>query len=397
MSASDPLLAYRDRFPILSRVNYLISNSLGAVPEATGDALEAYYETWASRGVRAWEEGWWELASRLGDRVAPLIGAGPDEVVFQPNVTIAHAVVFSGFRWHGPRRKVVTDAMHFPSILYLIEGLRQFGVEPEIVPTDDGISVDTGRIVAAIDEQTAFVNLSHVLFKSSYIHDIAPIAARCREVGAALILDGYQAVGSIPVDVQALGADVYIGGCLKWLCGGPGTAFLWVRPGFRDSLAPTLTGWMSHARPFAFEPTLERRDDAWRFLIGTPAIPALYAAKPGLAVLGEVGSDAIRAKSRRQTVRLVELAGARGFRVTTPADPERRAGTVALDVPHGAEVSRALKARDIVCDYRPGAGIRLSPHFYNRDDELDEAVEAIAAILDTGVWQDFATTRSAVT
>ncbi len=397
MNASDPLLAYRDRFPILSRANYLISNSLGAVPEGTADALEAYYETWANRGVRAWEEGWWELSARLGDRVAPLIGAGPDEVVFQPNVTLAHAVVFSGFDWQGPRRKVVTDAMHFPSILYQLDGLKAHGVEVVTVPTDDGITVDTGRIVGAIDERTAFVNLSHVLFKSSYIHDVAPIAARCREVGTALILDGYQAVGSIPVDVQALGADVYLGGCLKWLCGGPGTAFLWVRPDFRSQLHPRLAGWMSSVRPFGFEPTLERREDAWRFLHGTPAIPALCAAKPGLHLINQIGLAAIRAKSLRQTGRLIALAGERGYRVTTPADPERRAGTVAFDVPHGAEVSRALKARDIVCDYRPGAGIRLSPHFYNRDDELDEAVAAIAEILERGTWSQFAAAASAVT
>ena len=394
---TDPLLAYRDRFPILSKTNYLISNSLGAVPHAVRDALIGYYEAWADRGVRAWEEGWWELTGAVGDLVAPLIGAGPGEVVFQPNVTIAHAVVFGAFDFRRGRPKVVTDAMHFPSILYLIDGLRDLGAEVKVVPGDDGIAVETGRLIEAIDERTAFVNISHVLFKSSYVHEIEEITARAEEVGAAAIIDGYQAVGSIPVDVRANGADVYIGGCLKWLCGGPGEAFLRVGPDWRSKLTPRLTGWMAHRQPFAFEPRLERRDDAWRFLHGTPNISALDAARPGLEIVGAIGPKAIRDKSERQTARLVERAAARGFRCATPRDPGRRGGTVAIDVPHGLAISRALKARGILCDYRPGAGIRLSPHFYTRDDELDEAVEAIAEILTRGEWKPHADSGKTVT
>ncbi|WP_152050478.1 aminotransferase class V-fold PLP-dependent enzyme [Tautonia marina] len=396
-SPTDSLLSFRDRFPILGTTTYLISNSLGAVPSAVDECLHEYYATWASRGVRAWEETWWDLAASTGDLVAPLIGAGPGEVVFQPSVTLTHAVIFSCFDFRGFRPRIVTDAMHFPSIRYLIEEQRSLGAEVIDIPTDDGITIDTTRVIEAIDERTAFVNLSHVLFKSSYIHDVASIADRARQVGAITIIDGYQSVGSIPVDVRELGVDVYLGGCLKWLCGGPGTAFLWVRPEIREDLTPRLTGWMSHVRPFAFEPTLERRADAWRFLNGTPSIPALYAARPGLEIIQEAGIEAIRSKSIRQTDRLLRLADARGFRSTTPRDPGRRAGTVALDVPEGLAVSRALKAREILCDYRPGAGIRLSPHFYSRDDELDLALDAIAEILDSGAWRPFSTTTGAVT
>ena len=395
--AEDPLLAYRDQFPILSRTNYLISNSLGAVPASAADRLREYVETWATRGVRAWEEAWWGLAADLGDLVAPLIGAGPGEVVFQPNVTLAHAIVFSAFDGRVDRPRIVTDAMHFPSLLYLLAERRAAGALVEVVPSEDGITVDAQRIIEEIDERTAFVNLSHVLFKSAYIHDVAAIAGRAREVGAVAIIDGYQAVGTIPVDVAALGVDVYIGGCLKWLCGGPGAAFLWVRPGIRDRLAPRLTGWMAHARPFAFAPALERRTDAWRFLHGTPNIPAFYAARAGLEVIRRVGIPAIRAKSQRQTARLIALAEARGYRCATPRDPDRRGGTVAIDVEHGYEVSLALKAREILCDYRPGAGIRLSPHFYTRDDELDAALDAIAEILAGDGWRAFTAQRSAVT
>lgn len=393
----DPLLAYRDRFPILRSTNYLISNSLGAVPAAAEGRLREYYETWATRGVRAWEDSWWTMAAELGDLVAPLIGAGKGDVVFQPNVTLAHAVLFSGFDFRAGRPKIVTDAMHFPSVLYLIDGLKAQGAEVVVVPTDDGVTVDTGRLVEAIDARTAFVNVSHVLFKSAYVHDVAAIAGKAYKVGAASIIDGYQSVGTLPVDVEALGVDAYIGGCLKWLCGGPGTAFLWARPELQARLEPKLTGWVAHRRPFDFAPTLDRRDDAWRFLVGTPNIPALYAAVSGLEILNQAGMAAVRAKSCRQTARLLALADARGFRCTTPRDPDRRGGTVALDVEHGYEVSRGLKALDILCDYRPGAGVRLSPHFYTRDAELDAAVEAVAEILAGNAWKAFTARDSAVT
>jgi kynureninase len=393
----DSLLAYRDQFPILSRTNYLISNSLGAVPASAYDRMREYVEVWATRGVRAWEETWWSMVADLGDLVAPLIGAGKGEVVFQPNVTLSHAIVFNAFDGQAGRPRIVTDAMHFPSLLYLIAERRAAGALVEVVPSEDAITVDTQRIIEAIDDRTAFVNLSHVLFKSAYIHDVAAIAKRARQVGAISIIDGYQAVGTIPVDVEALGVDVYIGGCLKWLCGGPGAAFLWVRPEIRSRLTPRLTGWIAHAEPFAFSPVLERRSDPWRFLHGTPNIPALYAARAGLEIILRVGIAAIRAKSQRQTARLIALAAARGYRSTTPRDPARRGGTIALDVEHGYEVSQGLKARGILCDYRPGAGIRLSPHFYTRDDELDAALDAIAEILDTSGWRAFIARRSAVT
>ena len=310
-STDDPLLAYRARFPILETTNYLISNSLGAVPAAAEGKLREYYQTWAARGVRAWEETWWTLANDLGRLVAPLIGSGPGEVVFQPNVTLAHAVLFSAFDFRAGRPRVVTDAMHFPSVLYLIDGLKAQGAEVVVVPTEDGVTVDPGRLVEAIDERTAFVNVSHVLFKSSYVQDVAAVAEKAARVGAVSIIDGYQSVGAVPVDVRRLGVDAYIGGCLKWLCGGPGAAFSWVRPELARTLVPRLTGWAAHARPFEFAPTLDRRDDAWRFLHGTPNVPALYAASAGLEVVNEVGIDAIRATSYPQAEPAPSLTGVR--------------------------------------------------------------------------------------
>ncbi len=396
-AALDPLLALRDRFPILSRTNYLISNSLGAVPVAASASLQAYYEAWATRGVRAWEDAWWSLVADLGDLVAPLIGARAGEVVFQPNVTLSHAIIFSAFDFSLKRNGIVTDAMHFPSILYLIDQKGRDGARVSLVPSEDGISVDAERVIDAIDERTALVSLSHILFKSAFIHDVAAIAEKARRVGAITVIDGYQAVGTIPVDVRALGIDAYIGGCLKWLCGGPGAAFLWIDPQLRGRLEPRLTGWMAHEQPFAFETKLVRRADAWRFLHGTPNIPALYAARPGLEIVQQAGVEAIRGKSIRQTQRLLEMADRAGYRCTSPRDPSRRGGTVAIDVEHGYEISQSLKSLDILCDYRPGAGIRFSPHFYTRDDELDTAVAAIGEIQATGAWRAFTAKKETVT
>jgi kynureninase len=393
----DPLAQYRELFPILARANYLISNSLGAVPTSTAASLQSYYDAWATRGVRAWEDSWWSLSSDLGDLVAPLIGARNGEVVFQPNVTLSHAVIFSAMRFSGARTKIVTDAMHFPSILYLIDEQRKYSAEVDVVPTHDGITVDTDLLLEHIDERTAIVNVSHVLFKSAYIHDVVAITAKARRVGAMTVIDGYQAVGTIPVDVRALGIDVYIGGCLKWLCGGPGAAFLWVDPEVRGRLEPALTGWMAHQNPFSFERSQHRRTDAWRLLHGTPSIPALYASKPGLQVINEVGINAIRQKSQRQTGRLLDLANQEGYPCTTPRDPALRGGTVAINIEHAHEISQSLKALDILCDYRPGAGIRFSPHFYNLDSELDAAVLAIREIRSSGAWRAFAAGKSAVT
>ncbi len=395
--ADDPLLRHRTLFPILAHTNYLISNSLGAMPATVADSLREYHETWSNRGVRAWEEGWWTLAADLGDRLAPLIGARQGEVVFQPCVTLAHAVLLSALEPRPGRNRIILDDGHFPSIRYLAEGLAARGFEIKVVPSKSNGYIDTDRFLDAIDDRTVAVLVCHVQFRTAEIVDVRALAERARRSNAWTIVDGYQSVGTIPVDARALGVDAYIGGCLKWLCGGPGNAFLWVDPERVSELSPQLTGWMAHRRPFAFEPTLDRRDDAWRFLHGTPSIPALHAAAPALSLIQSIGIEAIRARSLRHTDRLLIRADTHGWPSPTPRDPSRRGGTVAFDVPHGLAVSRALKARDILCDYRPGVGIRLSPHFYNLDQELDDAADAIHEILTTRAWQSFLETRSPVT
>jgi kynureninase len=398
---TDPLLRFREEFPILARSTYLVSNSLGAMPRATRDQLTSYADAWESLGVRAWAQSWWEMPVKVGDEIAPLLGAGVGEVAMLPNVTTATAAIVSALEFTAPRDTIVMTALDFPSVRYVVDALAaRFGARVVVVPSDDGVTIDAERVVAAIDERTRLVAVSHVLFRSAYIMDVAPIVRRAREVGALVALDAYHSVGIVPVDVQALDIDFLTGGVLKWLCGGPGGSFLWTSPTLADRVghvAPATAGWQGHARPFAFEPTMDPAEGAWRWLGGTPPIPALYAAIEGPRLLRAAGIDAVRAKSVRQTTRLLELADARGYRVTAPRDPAHRGGTIAFDVPHAYEVAQSLLARDIVIDYRPGAGIRVAPHFYTTDDELDAAVGAIDEILATGSWQDYAGRRAVVT
>lgn len=395
---SDPLLSFREEFPILDRTTYLVSNSLGAMPRSVPDRLAEYARAWGELGVRAWAQGWWELPVKVGDEIAPLIGAGEGEVAMLPNVSIAQAAVVSALDYTPPRDTIIMTALDFPSVRYVVEGLAaRFGARVVVIPSDDGLTIDTGRLLEAIDERTRLVAISHVLFKSAFIMDVDAICRRAREAGALVSLDAFHSVGIVPVDVKRSGVDFLAGGVLKWLCGGPGGCFLYAKPGAGGGVAPALTGWQAHARPFAFETDMDFATGSTRWLSGTPGIPALYAAAEGPRIVRRAGIDAIRRKSMRQTARLVELADARGFAVHAPRDPARRGGTVAFDVPHGYEVAQGLLARDIIVDYRPGAGIRVAPHFYTSDEELELAVDTIDEILNSGSWREHSARASVVT
>lgn len=394
----EPLLALRREFPILGRCTYLVSNSLGAMPRAVPDRLAEYARMWGEEGVRAWAHGWWDMPLGVGDAIAPLIGAGPGEVAMAPTVTLAQSAILSAIDFTRERDTVVMTALDFPSVRYALEALApRFGARVVVVPSDDGIGIDQERLHAAIDERTALVAVSHVLFRSAYIIDAARLCAHAHAQGAVVSLDAYHSVGVIPVDVRASGVDFLAGGVLKWLCGGPGGCFVHVSAAARERFAPALTGWQAHARPFAFEERMTYADGVARWLGGTPVVPALFAAIEGPRLVQRAGLAAIRAKSERQTARLIALADARGYRVHAPRDPAQRGGTVAFDVPHGGEVAQALLARDIVIDYRPGAGIRVAPHFYTTDDEVERVVAEIDDILATGAWRAFEGSRPAVT
>ena len=373
---------WREEFPILSRAVYMISNSLGAMPRKTAENLAEYADTWATRGVRGWEERWWEMPLEVGNKIARIIGAPAGSVSMHENVTTAHMVALSGLRPDPPRRRLVCTAMDFPSMIYLYRAQATPGLELRVVPAEPDLSVRTDRVLDAIDESTAVVAVSHVLFRTSYIMDAAAIVARAHEVGALVILDAYQSAGIIPLDVEALDVDFVVGGCLKWLCGGPGNAFLCTRPDILKRAQPAFTGWLSRRAPFAFDiDATDTRHDAMRMMNGTPSNPAYYAALAGLDIIHEVGVDRIREVSKGLTARLLARVDEYGFTSASPRDPWRLAGTVAVDVPDAARVSRTLKARDFLVDFRPPVGIRISPHFYNTVDEVDRIMAEIANIV----------------
>ena len=378
----DPLLRFRPEFPILDRTIYMISNSLGAMPRAVDDAMHLYAEAWATRGVRAWEEKWWMLAAEVGNQIGDLMNAPRNSVACFQNVTTCQAVVASCLDFSGSRNKVVYDDLNFPSVMYFWEAQRAYGARVHMVPTDDGVHVPTERMLSAIDEQTLIVPISHVIFRSAYIQDARAIIDRAHRVGAYVLLDTFQSLGTVPVDVCDLDVDFACGGVLKWLCGGPGTAYLYVRPDLGRKLQPRFTGWIAHEQPFAFETgPIRFGDPPYKFMSGTQNIPALYAAQPGLKIIAEVGVEAIREKSIRQTTRLIELADHHGWRVNTPRDPRKRGGTVSIDMPNSHEVATELLKRDILVDFRPRAGVRFSPHFYNTDEEIEVAIAAVEEIL----------------
>jgi len=379
---ADDLLRYRPEFPILERTNYMISNSLGAMPRAVYDALKGYADIWATRGVRAWDERWWMLSLEVGNEVGALMNAPKDSVSVHQNVTTCQAVVASCFDFSGERNKVVYSDMNFPSVMYFWEAQRAYGARVHMIKTDDGVTVPTDRLIDAIDESTLIVPISHVIFRSSYVNDVRAIIEKAHRVGAHVVLDTFQSLGSVPVDVGALNVDFACGGVLKWLCGGPGVAYLYVRPDLGRTLEPRLTGWFAHQDSMAFETgPIRYTDSPFRFMNGTTHIPALEACRPGLKIIHEAGVERIREKSKRQTARLIELADQHGWRVNTPRDAEQRGGTVSIDMPDSQQVRHELLARDVVVDWRPKAGVRFSPHFYTTDAEVDAAIAAVDEIL----------------
>ncbi len=381
-SLPDSLLVFRPQFPILATTTYMISNSLGAMPVGVFDAMKGYAETWATRGVRAWEERWWMLASEVGDEIGRLMNAAPNSVSTHQNVTTCQQIVASCLDFSGKRNKVVYSDMNFPSVMYFWEAQQPSGARVHMVKTDDGITVPLQRLLDAIDEETLVVPVSHVIFRSAYIQDAKAIIEKAHQVGAYVLLDTFQSLGTVPVDVTALNVDFACGGVLKWLCGGPGVGYLYVRPDLGERLQPRFTGWTAHQQPFNFETgPIRYTDPPFKFMNGTPHIPALEACRPGLRIVAEAGIANIREKSKRQTARLIELADRHQWRINTSRDAERRGGTVSIDMPDSQEVCRELLKRDVLVDWRPKAGVRFSPHFYNTDEEVETAIATVEEIL----------------
>jgi kynureninase len=378
---ADTLLAWRKEFPILDTCTYLVSHSLGAMPLRASAYLQQFADEWSSRGVRAWNEGWWDIGRTTGDMLAPVLGVQAGTISMHQNVTVAMAIIASCHTFDSPRNRIVMTDLEFPSNMYLFEGFRRYGAEVVYVKSPDAMRTDLQALLDAIDERTVLVPLSYVLFKSACIQDAAAVIEKAHRVGARVILDVYQAAGTVPLDIERLGADFAVGGSVKWLCGGPGAGYLYVRPDLARAVEPGIVGWAAHAEPFQFAGgPIAYADAPERFQSGTPNVPSLYSARAGYEIVGEIGVPAIREKSLRLTRRLMDLAKDSGFLVNTPDADAERGGAVIIGVPDAKAVADELIRREVIVDYRPGAGIRMAPHFYNTVDEIEHAMAELTQI-----------------
>jgi kynureninase len=369
----------RERFAGLERNTWLVSHSMGAPPLAARDALMRYHSEWAGGGPEGAWPGWLDEARRIGDGIGAIIGAPAGSVSLAPNVSLLQSALASSLDFRTAKRnEVVYEALQFPSLAYVWTAWERAGAQTARVPSDDGRTIPTDRICSAITERTAVVVLSHAYFQSAVVIDLPPIVARAREVGALVVLDAYQTTGVYPYDVTALDLDIVVGGSHKWLCGGPGCGWIYVRPGLQDTFKPMITGWFAHREPFAFEPPpIEYATGQLRWATGTPTIPGYLVAKPGHDIIREIGVPAIREHNIRLTTQLTESALERGWRVNTPHDAKARTGWVGIDVPNAERVLHELIARRIFVDYRPGCGLRVSAHLYTTDEEIDRFLSAM--------------------
>jgi len=373
---------WRREFPIVETCTYLVSHSLGAMPRKAADYLQEFADTWGSRGVRAWYEGWWEIGRETGNLLAPVLGVEKNAISMHQNVTVAQAVIASCFSYGHPRHKIVMTDLEFPSNHYLFEGFRRYGAEIVYVPSGDPIRIDLQRLLDAIDERTVLVPLSYVLFKSAAITDVRAVIDKAHHVGAHVILDVYQGAGAVPIDLNGWDADFAVGGSVKWLCGGPGAGYLYVRPDLARMLKPSFVGWAAHEEPFAFATGAVRHAGSpERFQSGTPNVPSLYSARAGYEIVGAIGVPAIRERSLALTRRIIAAAQAAGYRLNTPLDDRERGGSVIIDVPNSAAVADELIKRGVIVDHRPGAGIRMAPHFYNTEQEIDHAMAVLRELV----------------
>jgi kynureninase len=375
---------HREEFPTLASGIHLLSHSLGPVPRAARESMIAYFDAWEHHTSEdAWATSWWELSRRVGDRIARILGGVPGSVQIQPNASLALATVASCFDFKTGRNKVVTTALDFPSMEYFWDGQRQIGARIEVVPSADSISVPLERILEAIDHDTALVALSHTSFCSSYRVDARAIVEHAHENGALVLLDVYQSAGVVQLNAADWNVDFLIGGTIKWLCGGPSCGYLYVRPDLQRDLQPRLTGWVAHDSPFDFaHAPMRYAKSVRRFAQGTPSIPALYSAIPGLEIIEAVGVPEIAAESKQRTQLMIDFAIEQGWTINTPLEKDRRGGSVMIGVADAKLTAERLAERKVFVDWRPGAGLRLSPNFFNTDEEIREALSILAGLIE---------------
>ncbi len=371
------LARYRSEFPIFRDTVYLNTCSLGALGERTRQRVAAFLDQWQTRGASAWYDVWWAALAELRSRYGRLVGAAPGEIALAPSISVALSVLAEALDYTR-RPKVVVTSLDFPTVAYQWLAKRPRGVEVVLVESPDQVSVPVEAIARAVDDRTALVATSHVYFTSGAIQDIKAVTDAARKRGALTLIDAYQSVGQVPVDVTAAGVDFLTAGGLKWLLGGPGLVFLYAREELARRLAPAIAGWFGHRDQFAFDPrSLELHDDARRFELGTPSLAAVYAQLGGLDYIDEIGVPAIREVTAALTEDLIARARERGFRPKVAARAEERSAIVMLPAADPAAAVRHLAAERVIADARPGH-VRLSPFFYNVQDDHVTALERLA-------------------
>lgn len=367
------LARYRAEFPIFQQKTYLNTCSLGALGRRSRQRLESFLQQWEERGAAAWYDVWWGSLAELRRRYARLIGARETEIALHASVSTATAVLASALH-HNARSKVVTTSLDFPTVAYQWLAKADAGIEVVVVESPDGVSVPLDTLAKAVDDRTALVATSHVCFTSGWIQDIRAVADLAHSKGAFCYIDAYQSVGQIPIDVHDTGVDFLSAGGLKWLLGGPGIVFLYVREELIDRLTPTVTGWFAHERQFEFDPrSIQWHRDARRFEQGTPGLAAVHTQLGGLDVVEEIGLPVLRAVTQDLTEELIRRATSAGLNPRVASKADQRSAIVMIPRSDPADTVRQLADADIIVDARPGH-VRISPFFYNLPEDYDTAI-----------------------
>ncbi len=355
------------------------SNSMGAMHRGSAEALREYTELWAREGVEAWDH-WPAFIDETADMAARFFNGGTGNTTLGENVATFQARIASALDY-SERPKVVVEELMFPNVIYVWERAQRLGAQLELVPSDDGESIRTERMLEAIDERTALVSISHAVYVSGALLDVAAICERAHEVGALVMCDVYQTAGVVPIDVAQWDLDMLVGGSHKWLCGGPGTCFLWVKPELRGRLEPMTTGWMAHEDPFEMAPApIRYAEGPWRFVSGTPSVSAYYVARNAYKNLLEIGVERIRAHNLGLCRIIIDRAQAAGLTLHSPTEDARRAGFVAVDFEGSQAASKVLIEERFKLDWRPNCGLRIGPHFYSTEAEVEAMMDRIVAL-----------------